>query len=213
MQRALGSGHRDAAVPSCPQCSRDHVEGTPGQDPSPPSPHHPRGQANSLLEWLQQRGTDSATTATVRPTATWQRNHVRAGGRHDLGRSCPPSIPCHPSQLLSHGFTLPDLLDCATHDDLFYLAIRYPQPTLPFLAWPGWRQQGGRTGGGDAAWCPPSSSSAVCQQAGGSLPPVGCHPAAPRPAEGEGAATRDPALAGGDSPTREGQVRVWFPQQ
>lgn len=61
---------------------------------------------------------------------------------------CPPNTPHHLPQLLSHGFTLQDLLGCATRDDLFYMGIRYPQPTLPLLAQSGWGEQGGSAGGG-----------------------------------------------------------------
>ncbi|KAM6235524.1 mitogen-activated protein kinase kinase kinase 6 isoform 2-T2 [Spheniscus humboldti] len=97
MQRALRSGDNDTAVPSQPQCSGEHGEAPPGcfalgQDHSPPSPQPHQGRADPLLlEWLQRRGTDPATTAT----------------------------------LLSHGFTLRDLLGCATCDDLFYVGIRH----------------------------------------------------------------------------------------
>ncbi|XP_053942582.1 mitogen-activated protein kinase kinase kinase 6 [Cuculus canorus] len=84
MQRVLRSGDEDTAVPSC----SEHREPPSEQDLLPPSP---QTQADPLLlEWLQQHGTDSATTAT----------------------------------LLSHGFTLRDLLGCVTCDDLFYVGIR-----------------------------------------------------------------------------------------
>ncbi|XP_063212122.1 mitogen-activated protein kinase kinase kinase 6 [Chroicocephalus ridibundus] len=93
MQRVLRSGNDDIAVPRRPQRSGEGPMGcfTLGQDRSPPDPQPPQGQADPLLlEWLQQHGTDLATTAT----------------------------------LLSHGFTLRDLLGCATRDDIFYVGIR-----------------------------------------------------------------------------------------
>uniref|UniRef100_A0A663ET68 mitogen-activated protein kinase kinase kinase n=1 Tax=Aquila chrysaetos chrysaetos TaxID=223781 RepID=A0A663ET68_AQUCH len=77
MQRALRSGDDDTAVPSRPQRSGERGEVpprcfTPGQDGSPPSPRSPQGRADPLLlEWLQRHGSDLATTATVRPVATW----------------------------------------------------------------------------------------------------------------------------------------------
>ncbi|XP_059686650.1 mitogen-activated protein kinase kinase kinase 6 [Gavia stellata] len=92
MQRMLRSGDDDTMVSSQPE----HGEAppgcfVPGQDHSSPRPRPLQGQADPLLlEWLQQHGTDPATTAT----------------------------------LLSHGFTLRDLLGCATRDDLFYMGIR-----------------------------------------------------------------------------------------
>uniref|UniRef100_A0A8C3GFI1 mitogen-activated protein kinase kinase kinase n=1 Tax=Cairina moschata TaxID=8855 RepID=A0A8C3GFI1_CAIMO len=99
VQRALRSGVGDATVPSLPRHRGEHGEATAGQGPLSPSPE-PADPL--LLEWLQQHGTDPATTAT----------------------------------LLSHGFTLRDLLGSATRDDLFYTGIRYPQ---------GWRHCRGGT--------------------------------------------------------------------
>nr|XP_047929009.1 LOW QUALITY PROTEIN: mitogen-activated protein kinase kinase kinase 6 [Anser cygnoides] len=92
VQRALRSGIGDATVPGHPQHRGEHSEATTGQGPLSPSPEPiPWSQADPLLlEWLQQHGTDPATTAT----------------------------------LLSHGFTLRDLLGSATCDDLFYTGIR-----------------------------------------------------------------------------------------
>ncbi|XP_035418204.1 mitogen-activated protein kinase kinase kinase 6, partial [Cygnus atratus] len=92
VQRALRSGVGDATVPSHPQHRGEHSEATTGQGPLSPSPEPiPWSRADPLLlEWLQQHGTDPATTAT----------------------------------LLSHGFTLRDLLGSATRDDLFYTGIR-----------------------------------------------------------------------------------------
>ena len=136
MQQALRSRDEDAVVPSRPQRSGEHGEAPPrcfalGQDHSPPSPSA-RGQAGPLLEWLQRHGTDPATTATVRPAAT-RHTELRGGwGVRPPWREqgSPPSIapqhPCHLPQLLSHDFTLRDLLGCATRDDLFYVGIRYP---------------------------------------------------------------------------------------
>ncbi|XP_069731642.1 mitogen-activated protein kinase kinase kinase 6 isoform X2 [Phaenicophaeus curvirostris] len=84
MQRVLHSGAEDTALPSC----SEHRDPTSKQVSSPPSS---QTQADPLLlAWLQQHGTDSATTAT----------------------------------LLSHGFTLRDLLSCVTRDDLFDVGIR-----------------------------------------------------------------------------------------
>lgn len=77
MQQALRSRDDATTVPSRPQHSGEHGEAppgcfAPGQDGSPPSPQPLRGRADPLLlEWLQRHGTDTATTATVRPVATW----------------------------------------------------------------------------------------------------------------------------------------------
>lgn len=79
------------------------------------------------------------------------------------GASSPP-----PPQLLTHGFTLRDLLGAATRDDLFYTGMRCP---------PG----GGRgTTWGDASLGPPPAPYPPPQQARLGVPPVGSHRAAPQ---------------------------------
>uniref|UniRef100_A0A8B9I129 mitogen-activated protein kinase kinase kinase n=1 Tax=Anser brachyrhynchus TaxID=132585 RepID=A0A8B9I129_9AVES len=125
VQRALRSGVGDATVPGHPQHRGEHSEATTGQGPLSPSPEPiPWSQADPLLlEWLQQHGTDPATTATVR---LWGAvGPCPMGGVGQGHRAMPPGH--HLPQLLSHGFTLRDLLGSATCDDLFYTGIRYPQ--------------------------------------------------------------------------------------
>lgn len=125
VQRALRSGVGDATVPGHPQHRGEHSEATTGQGPLSPSPEPiPWSQADPLLlEWLQQHGTDPATTATVR---LWGPvGPCPMGGVGQGHRAMPPGH--HLPQLLSHGFTLRDLLGSATCDDLFYTGIRYPQ--------------------------------------------------------------------------------------
>lgn len=182
MQRALRSGDNDTVVPSQPRRRGDHGEVpsrcfAPGQDRSPPSPQSPQGQADPLLlEWLQRHDTDPATTATVRPVATWHTELRGSWGSGPTGmsrtapllpRHCPPQHLCHLPQLLSHAFTLRDLLGCATRDDLFYVGIRYPQLVLPLLAWPRWGERGGSFGrvGGDT-WLGPLPPTAPHVPAG-----------------------------------------------
>ncbi|XP_061870726.1 mitogen-activated protein kinase kinase kinase 6 isoform X2 [Colius striatus] len=70
MQRVLHSGDDATAVPRQPQPRGEQGEALPGcsplgQDHSAPSPQPPPGGADPLLlAWLQQHGTDPATTAT-----------------------------------------------------------------------------------------------------------------------------------------------------
>uniref|UniRef100_A0A8C3J943 mitogen-activated protein kinase kinase kinase n=1 Tax=Calidris pygmaea TaxID=425635 RepID=A0A8C3J943_9CHAR len=96
MQQMLRSGDNDTPVPSRPQSSG---EPPPGQDRSPLSPQPLQGRADPLLlQWLQRHGTDPATTATVRPVATWHPELGGSGGWTLLGvsRANPPPQHCPP---------------------------------------------------------------------------------------------------------------------
>eukprot|EP00075_Anas_platyrhynchos_P010477 XP_027299730.1 mitogen-activated protein kinase kinase kinase 6 isoform X1 [Anas platyrhynchos] len=86
VQRALRSGVGDATVPSLPQHRGEHGEATAGQGPLSPSPEPvPCGQADPLLlEWLQQHGTDPATTATLLAHGFTLRDLLGSATRDDL---------------------------------------------------------------------------------------------------------------------------------
>ncbi|XP_035168794.1 mitogen-activated protein kinase kinase kinase 6 [Oxyura jamaicensis] len=138
VQQALRSGVGDATVPSRPQQHGEPSEATTGQGPLSPSPEpSPCGQADPLLlEWLQQHGTDPATTAT----------------------------------LLSHGFTLRDLLGSATRDDLFYTGIRRGPA---YRLWAAVLEQRRALGKGEAERAPaPGTRGGSGDTAATSPPPV-----------------------------------------
>ncbi|XP_072741376.1 mitogen-activated protein kinase kinase kinase 6 isoform X2 [Ciconia boyciana] len=96
MQQVLRSGDNDTAVPSWPQRSGEHGEAPPGCFALGQgcSPPSPR---------LHQGRADPLLLE-------WLRQHG--------------TDPATTATLLSHGFTLRDLLGCATRDDLFYVGIR-----------------------------------------------------------------------------------------
>ncbi|KAM9606827.1 mitogen-activated protein kinase kinase kinase 6 isoform 4-T5 [Morphnus guianensis] len=122
MQRALRSGDDDTAVPSRPQRSGEHGEVpprcfAPGQDRSPPSPQSPQGWADPLLlEWLQRHGTDPATTATVRPVATWHTELRGSWGSGPAGvsRAVPPPRHCPPNTSATSCSSSPMTSPCGT---------------------------------------------------------------------------------------------------
>lgn len=119
VQRALRSGVGDATVPSLPRHRGEHGEATAGQGPLSPSPE-PADPL--LLEWLQQHGTDPATTATVR---LWGRVGLcpvgGVGQGHGGDATWPPSLAApvprlhpagpagqrHPRRPLLHGHQVP----------------------------------------------------------------------------------------------------------
>ncbi|XP_075378518.1 mitogen-activated protein kinase kinase kinase 6 isoform X2 [Mycteria americana] len=96
MQRVLRSGDNDTAVPSRPQRSGEHGEAPPGC--------FALGQGCSPPSPRPHRGRADPLLLE------WLRQHG--------------TDPATTATLLSHGFTLRDLLGCATRDDLFYVGIR-----------------------------------------------------------------------------------------
>ncbi|XP_052667515.1 LOW QUALITY PROTEIN: mitogen-activated protein kinase kinase kinase 6 [Harpia harpyja] len=96
MQRALRSGDDDTAVPSRPQRSGEHGE-------VPPRCFAP-GQDRSPPSPQSPQGRADPLLLE------WLQRHG--------------TDPATTATLLSHDFTLRDLLGCATRDDLFYMGIR-----------------------------------------------------------------------------------------
>ncbi|XP_074903675.1 mitogen-activated protein kinase kinase kinase 6 isoform X2 [Buteo buteo] len=96
MQRALRSGDDDTAVPSRPQRSGEHGE-------VPPRCFAP-GQDRSPPSPQSPQGRADPLLLE------WLQRHG--------------TDPATTATLLSHDFTLRDLLGCATRDDLFYVGIR-----------------------------------------------------------------------------------------
>ncbi|XP_010574666.1 PREDICTED: mitogen-activated protein kinase kinase kinase 6 [Haliaeetus leucocephalus] len=96
MQRALRSRDDDTAVPSQPQRSGEHGE-VPPRCFTPGQDHSPRSPQSP------QGRADPLLLE-------WLQRHG--------------TDPATTATLLSHDFTLRDLLGCATRDDLFYMGIR-----------------------------------------------------------------------------------------
>lgn len=67
------------------------------------------------------------------PSAGWTPppRGLEPSARPEGGSAKPPAHISSPLQLLAHGFTLHDLLTCATRDDLLYTGIRYHHPAVP----------------------------------------------------------------------------------
>uniref|UniRef100_A0A663ERK3 mitogen-activated protein kinase kinase kinase n=1 Tax=Aquila chrysaetos chrysaetos TaxID=223781 RepID=A0A663ERK3_AQUCH len=117
--------------------------------------HHIKPHWMFALDDAVSQAVQAAFTVLVRgpwPLGTRSYSGSWGSGPAGVSRAAPPSLAlppqhvCHLLQLLSHDFTLRDLLGCATRDDLFYVGIRYPQPVLPLLAWPRWGERGGSFG-------------------------------------------------------------------
>lgn len=201
MQRALRSGDNDTVVPSQPRRRGDHGEVpsrcfAPGQDRSPPSPQSPQGQADPLLlEWLQRHDTDPATTATVRPVATWHTQLRGSWGSGPAGMSrTAPSFPgiAPPNTSATSRSSSPMPSPCGT-------CWAVPPVTTsstwasgtPSSCCPSWPGRGGESGvaalagwGGTHGLVPSLRQPPMSQQARAGVPPLGSHPGAspdPRP--------------------------------
>ncbi|KAM9256197.1 mitogen-activated protein kinase kinase kinase 6 [Cariama cristata] len=104
-QRVLRSGDEDTVVPSQPQRRGEHKEVTPGGF----TPEQDRSPPNP-----------SARGQADPLLLEWLQRHG--------------TDPATTATLLSHGFTLRDLLGCATRDDLFYVGISRRGPAYRLWA-------------------------------------------------------------------------------
>ncbi|KAM6190787.1 mitogen-activated protein kinase kinase kinase 6 [Sarcoramphus papa] len=104
MQQALRSRDEDAVVPSQPQRSGEHGEAPP-RCFAPGQDHSPPSPS---------------TRGQAGPLLEWLQRHG--------------TDPATTATLLSHDFTLRDLLGCATRDDLFYVGISRRGPAYRLWA-------------------------------------------------------------------------------